>query len=92
MKDIHWIFVFASILITPFLPALLKARCPGCSKRKLQSLDTFKVESDAEASGFTYTALYRCGNCGEYFKKVKSGAMEGSSQEEHDHLKASTVN
>lgn len=83
MKDLHWILVFGSILITPFLPALLRAKCPSCRKRKLQSLDTLRVPSVDEKSGFTFIALYKCDFCEELFKKEKDGAIEKSTQEEH---------
>ena len=86
MKDLHWILVFASILITPFLPALLKARCPKCSKRKIQSLESLKVPAENETSGFTYVSFYQCENCGEFFKKVKAGKLELSNETEHQKL------
>lgn len=91
MKDLHWILVFGSILITPFLPALIKARCPSCTKRKIQSLENLRVPSQNESSGFTYIAFYQCENCGELFKKVKAGDFESSNQEEHEKLTESAL-
>lgn len=83
MKDLHWFIVFGLLLATPFLPSILKAKCPKCGKRKVQSLDTFKVPDDGEPSGYTFVALYRCDSCAELFKKIKEGQMLESSEEEH---------
>jgi hypothetical protein len=92
MKDFHWIIVFAAILITPFLPALLRSKCPGCKKRKLQSLDTVKVHADGESARFTYVTLYRCDSCGGCFKRLKSGELQPSSTDEHKIYAEAAVN
>lgn len=83
MKDWHWILVFASILITPFLPALMKAKCPECKKRKLNSLETLR---DYAATGEEriYNTFHRCSACLAYFKAVNSKPMEKSSHEEYE--------
>lgn len=91
MKDLHWFIVFGLLLATPFLPAILKAKCPKCGKRKVQSLDTLRVPAEDEASGITFVALYRCDSCRELFKKVKNGQMLESSQEEHESLEAEAL-
>lgn len=84
MKDLHWLFIFAAIFITPLLPALIRSKCPGCRKRGLQSLETLKLHAEAEASRFTYVTLYRCEKCGGLFKRTKSGSLENSSSDEHN--------
>jgi len=83
MKDFHWFIVLGAVLITPFLPALLRGKCPSCKKRKLQSLDTLKIHAEQEASQFTYITLYKCDACKALFKRNKSGALETSSEDEH---------
>lgn len=83
MKDWHWVLVFASILITPFLPALMKAKCPECKKRKLNSLETMR---DFAATGEErmYNTFYRCDACLAYFKQVNSKPMVTSSHDEYE--------
>lgn len=83
MKDAHWIIVFAVILITPFLPVILRDKCPGCNKRKLNSLETLKVHADDGPQTFSYIAFHRCDNCHSIFKRIKSAPLELSSQEEY---------
>lgn len=91
MKDLHWFFVFAAIFITPLLPAILRSKCPGCGKRKLQSLETIKVLTDGGNTQYTYITVYKCDHCHAVFKRNKSGALEQSSQEEHAILKQAAV-
>ncbi len=81
MKDWHWFVVFAVILITPFLPSILKSKCPGCRKRKIEKLDTLRVRD--EGDGFTYLTFYHCNACNGFFKQVRSGTLESSSAEEY---------
>jgi len=91
MKDLHWVFIFAAILITPFLPALIRSKCPGCGKRNLQSLDTLKLHADAPASPYTYITLYRCDKCGKLFKRTKSGSLQESTAEEHNMIAEAAI-
>ncbi|HEY9776862.1 MAG TPA: hypothetical protein V6C81_24070 [Planktothrix sp.] len=91
MKDLHWVFIFAAILITPFLPSLLRSKCPGCGKRRLQSLDTVRIMAESEESGFTYVTLYRCDKCAGRFKRTKSGDLETSTSDEHNMLNEAAI-
>lgn len=91
MKDFHWFIVLGAILITPFLPMLLRSQCPSCKKRKLNSLDTVKIHAEDQASGFTYVALYRCDSCHALFKRTRSGALQPSSSDEHKMLAEAAV-
>ncbi len=83
MKDWHWIFVFAAILITPLLPNILREKCPSCGRRKLQSLETLKVHSGDGPESFSYITFYRCDRCNSVFKRNKSDPMEDSTREEY---------
>lgn len=86
MKDWHWVLVFASILITPFLPALMKAKCPDCKKRKLNSLETlrdYSAETEAEGSR-VYNTFHRCDACLSFFKQANSKPMVKSSHDEYE--------
>jgi len=91
MKDWHWIFVFAVILITPFLPNILREKCPGCRRRKLQSLETLKVHSDNGPDSFSYITFYQCDRCKSLFKRNKSGPLETSTREEYKLLSEAAV-
>ncbi|HEY9712232.1 MAG TPA: hypothetical protein V6C72_02105 [Chroococcales cyanobacterium] len=82
LKDWHWIFVFAAILITPFLPAILRDKCPACKRRKLQSIETLKLLGEEGSSSYNYVTFYRCDRCSEYFKRNKSGPLKPSSNDE----------
>lgn len=75
MKDSHMLFVLLAILITPFLPVLLKGKCPSCGKRKLESLD----HNDGGISGGDtnpYLAYFHCKACQTRFVREKSGPMQ----------------
>lgn len=81
MKDFHWFIILGSILITPLLPYLLKARCPSCRKRKMQSLDTVK-QTDGDTGLTTYVTLHKCDHCQTLFRQEKSGPLTPASEEE----------
>ena len=83
MKDWHWVLVFASILITPFLPALMKAKCPECKKRKLNSLETLR-DFAAQDQERIYNTFHRCDACLAYFKQVNSKPLVPSSHDEYE--------
>ena len=91
MKDWHWFFIFAAILITPLLPVILRDKCPGCKRRKMQSLETLKVYSDSGPETFSYITFYRCDSCQAIFKRNKSGPCVASSEEEHRLLAEAAV-
>lgn len=69
MKDYYMIFVLAAVLITPFLPGLLRAKCPSCNKRSLLSL-----QSPEEANN--YISTFQCKSCQKDFHKEKSGPLK----------------
>jgi hypothetical protein len=73
MKDWYMILVFLAILVTPFLPFILKAKCPACGKRKLESLDT--AESPSKSSS-PYISYFYCGACHCKFVRDKSGPIQ----------------
>ncbi len=86
MHDFLWFIVFALILVTPFLPVLLKTKCPSCATKKLDPLETVKLPSVEESSGITFVTTYQCKSCSKYFKQVKSGKLESSSEDEYAEL------
>ncbi|MBC7998694.1 MAG: hypothetical protein IAF58_12170 [Leptolyngbya sp.] len=86
MKDWHWVIVFASILITPFLPALMKAKCPSCKKRKLNNLDTLRSYEENEEDEKIYFTFHRCSACQTCFKQQNSGPLETTTFEEYEKL------
>jgi hypothetical protein len=73
MFDWLMVAVVLSILATPFLPLLLKGKCPACSKRQLESLETVRT---ALESGRTYVTYYRCHNCDSCFQRENSGPLQ----------------
>lgn len=74
MKDFHWYIVFGTILLTPFLPILLKAKCPACGKRKLHELETVPPghEELPESEKNTFVTFFLCENCGKRWKRVRT--------------------
>jgi transcription elongation factor Elf1 len=70
MKEWYWILIFFLIVFTAFLPAVLKAKCPKCGKRKIVQVEG---ELDTEEP---YTYHFKCNQCEAQYKKVKSGPME----------------
>lgn len=82
MKDWHWFLILGSVMITPFLPLLLKSKCMSCGKRKLQSIDTLRLCPEGGDGSPTYLTFYKCDHCGQHFKRNRTGAYETSSREE----------
>jgi hypothetical protein len=73
MKDSYMIFVLLAVMITPFLPQLLKPKCPSCTKRKLETLENETATSQEEGKYITY---FNCKACQGRFKREKSGPIE----------------
>jgi len=74
MKESFMIFVILAVLFTPFLPLVLKSKCPSCGKRKLENLGTEAIETDDSAK--TFMTRYRCHACLKHFKQEKSGKLQ----------------
>lgn len=90
MKDWYMVFVFLVIIATPFLPGLLKGRCPECKKKKLEMLETLCLEPEEpseQPKPNGYMTFYRCHACQGFFKRQRSGPLLVSSSAEHDELK-----
>lgn len=80
MKDSYMIFVILAVLFTPFLPLILKSKCPSCGKRKLEKLGTEILEAgDASKK---YLTKYRCHACLKHFEQEKSGKLQEASASE----------
>jgi endogenous inhibitor of DNA gyrase (YacG/DUF329 family) len=78
MKDWYMVLVLAAVIVTPFLPLILKGKCPKCGKRKLEPLES------AEAVGKSanpYIAYFSCSACQSHFMRDKSGPMRPLEQE-----------
>jgi len=71
MKDWHMLIVVLIVMLTPFLPFVLKGKCPRCGKRKLEG-----VEPAAGASANPYIAYFNCAACQAQFVREKSGPMQ----------------
>ena len=74
MKDSYMIFVILAVLFTPFLPLVLKGKCPSCGKRKLEKLGTEVLQ--AEDASKTYMTKYRCHACMKHFEQEKTGKLQ----------------
>lgn len=69
MKDGFMFLVLLAVIMTPMFPVLLKSKCPGCGKRKLENLET-------EKNGKTFVTFYRCHNCQQHYQQEKSGPLK----------------
>lgn len=69
------VFVLLAVLITPFLPNLLKAKCPDCGKRKLDSVDMGAESEEGRKLAERYITCFCCRNCQAKFWKEKSGPL-----------------
>ncbi|MBS1992849.1 MAG: hypothetical protein JSS86_20675 [Cyanobacteria bacterium SZAS LIN-2] len=67
LKDSYMIFVLLAILVTPFLPVLLKGKCPKCGKRKLETVE--------KADAGPYISHHTCSACKTNFTREKSGPL-----------------
>ncbi|CAN5434747.1 hypothetical protein BH11CYA1_BH11CYA1_36470 [soil metagenome] len=65
-------FVILAVIVTPFLPSLIKGKCPTCSKRKLNSFEPEGLESKPG----TYITYFVCQSCQTQFRRDKSGPLE----------------
>jgi len=80
MKDSYMIFVILAVLFTPFLPLVLKGKCPSCGKRKLEKLGTEVLEAPDSAK--TFVTRYRCHACLKHFQQEKTGQLKESAPPE----------
>jgi hypothetical protein len=71
--DVFMLLVVIAVLGSPFLPILLKSKCPSCNKKKLEHLET--VTPDLDGGKRTFITLYLCHNCNKQFQRVKSGPL-----------------
>jgi len=67
------LLVVLAVLASPFLPIMLKSKCPACDKKKLEHLETVTPEN--ESGKKTFITLYHCHNCNKQFQRVKSGPL-----------------
>lgn len=72
MKDGFMVLVLILVMITPMFPFLLKSKCPKCSKRKLEHLET---EQRGAGRAKTFITSYHCHACGADFERNKSGPL-----------------
>ncbi|MBX9688166.1 MAG: hypothetical protein K2X27_15770 [Candidatus Obscuribacterales bacterium] len=72
-RDSSMMIVLLIVMASPFLPILLKSKCPGCRKRKLEHLETVSKES---AKGNTFITYYHCHHCKANFEREKSGPLK----------------
>lgn len=79
MKDSHMLFVLAAILITPFLPFILKGKCPGCGKRKLETIEAAAAGDGREANPFI--AYFQCKACQLKFVRERSGPLKALAED-----------
>jgi len=77
------IFVIMAVILTPFLPALLKGKCPNCGKRKLVTYEPDLAEPNAPG---TYIAYFNCQNCEMRFERNKSGPLVPLQSESIPHI------
>lgn len=87
MKDSYMIFVLLAVMITPFLPQLLKGKCPSCGKRKLEALDS--APDGAEETPFL--SYHACKNCLTNFRREKSGPLQAMGARSEDCGKLETL-
>ena len=74
MKDSYMVFVLFAVLITPFLPQLLKAKCPSSNKRKLDSVES-PASADKAADEQRFVTYFKCKACDADFSREKSGPL-----------------
>jgi hypothetical protein len=71
MKDWHMLIVVLIVMLTPFLPLILKGKCPKCGKRKLET-----SEENTNASPNPFIAYLSCTACNAKFLREKSGPLQ----------------
>jgi len=71
--DSFMMLVVLAVILSPFLPIVLKSKCPVCNKRKLEHLETVNMQ---EADKKEFVTLYRCHNCKSDFERVRSGPLQ----------------
>lgn len=73
MKDWYMIFALFAVLVSPLFPILLKSKCPRCTKRKLEHLESVHVDGAKPSEFYTY---YKCHACETSFRQKRSGKLE----------------
>lgn len=72
MKESYMWFVILAVIITPFLPSMIKGKCPNCHKRKLEPFEPDLAEPHPPG---TYISYFLCRNCEIRFQRDKSGPL-----------------
>jgi hypothetical protein len=81
LKEWHWLVIWGSLVALSFTPAFLKAKCPTCKKRKLESISLEqRVREEIQAQeGKPFLSFYECKACGARVLRERSSGYKDAS-------------
>jgi uncharacterized protein with PIN domain len=81
MKEWYWLVIYAALIAVAFAPTFLKARCPQCKKRKLETVDLDqRTREDIEhKEEVQYLTFFQCTACGARFLREKTAPYKDAS-------------
>lgn len=80
-KEWYWFVIFGALIGIAFAPTFLKAKCPTCKKRKLETVDLEQSvrEEIQEREDRPFLTFYKCTACGARLMRERSAAYEDAS-------------
>lgn len=81
LKEWYWLVIWGALVAVSFAPSLLKAKCPTCRKRKLESiaLEQGIRQEIEDREGKPFLTFYQCAACGARVLKERSSPFKDAS-------------
>lgn len=81
LKEWYWLVIWAALIAVAFAPTFLKAKCPSCKKRKLETLDLDqRTREDLQSKEHVeFLTFFHCTACGARFMREKTAPYQDAS-------------
>jgi len=86
MKEWYWLVIFGALIAVAFVPSFLKAKCPNCKQRKLESVDLdapIREELEQRESK-PFLTFFRCTACGARLMRERTSPYQDASDARWD--------
>jgi hypothetical protein len=82
LKEWYWGVIYAALIAVAFAPTLLKAKCPKCRKRKLETVDIDQRtrEELQRREDAQFLTFYRCTACGARLMRQRTAPYQDASE------------
>lgn len=81
LKEWYWLVIWAALIAVAFAPTFLKAKCPTCKKRKLETIDLDqRTREDLQHQEHVeFLTFFRCTACGARLMREKTAPYQDAS-------------